>query len=50
MTSILDWLYETLPRPPIPDSETDRLAERVHGYVWQRSQPRGSWGHWVVGE
>lgn len=36
--SILDWLYESLPRPPFTDGETDGLAERVYGYVWQRSQ------------
>lgn len=40
-TSILDWLYETLPRPPFTDAETDTLADRVYGYVWQRSQAGG---------
>ncbi|HVC96888.1 MAG TPA: type I restriction endonuclease [Pirellulales bacterium] len=39
--SILDWLYESLPRPPFTDSETDGLADRVYGYVWQRSQAGG---------
>lgn len=36
--SILDWLYESLPRPPFTESETYSLADRVYGYVWQRSQ------------
>ncbi|HEX5447389.1 MAG TPA: hypothetical protein VFW87_26480 [Pirellulales bacterium] len=36
--SILDWLYESLPRPPFTASETDSLADRVYGYVWQCSQ------------
>ena len=40
-TRILDWLYEFLPRPPFTDSETDLLAKRVYGYVWQRSQAGG---------
>ena len=35
---ILDGLNEFLPRPPFTDSETDSLAKRVYGYVWQRSQ------------
>ena len=37
-TSILDWLYESLPRPPFTDNETDRLAERVYQHVWQQSE------------
>lgn len=40
-SSILDWLYESLPRPPFTEGETDSLAERVYGYVWQRSQAGG---------
>jgi type I restriction enzyme R subunit len=34
---ILDKLYETLPRPPFTESETDEIALRVYDYVWQRS-------------
>ena len=34
---ILDRLYESLPRPPFTDAETDDVASRVYDYVWQRS-------------
>jgi len=34
---ILDRLYETLPRPPFTDAETEDIASRVYDYVWQRS-------------
>jgi type I site-specific restriction-modification system R (restriction) subunit len=34
---ILDKLYESLPRPPFSDGETDEIASRVYDYVWQRS-------------
>jgi type I restriction enzyme R subunit len=34
---ILDALYEALPRPPFTEGETERIAERVYEYVWQRS-------------
>jgi len=34
---ILDRLYESLPRPPFTDAETDGIASRVYDYVWQRS-------------
>jgi type I restriction enzyme R subunit len=34
---ILDKLYETLPRPPFNDPETEEIAARVYDYVWQRS-------------
>jgi type I restriction enzyme R subunit len=34
---ILDNLWQTLPRPPFTDEETDAIAERVYDYVWQRS-------------
>jgi type I restriction enzyme, R subunit len=34
---ILDRLYESLPRPPFTDTETDEIASRVYDYVWQRS-------------
>jgi type I restriction enzyme R subunit len=36
-THILDWLYETLPRPPFTDEETVRLAHSVYDFVWQKS-------------
>jgi type I restriction enzyme, R subunit len=36
--SILDWLFETLPRPPFTESETEGLANRVYEYVWQQSE------------
>jgi type I restriction enzyme R subunit len=35
--SILDWLYESLPRPPFTDADTDRLAHDVYDFVWQKS-------------
>ena len=34
---ILDRLYESLPRPPFTDAETEDVASRVYDYVWQRS-------------
>ena len=34
---ILDRLYESLPRPPFTDTETEDIASRVYDYVWQRS-------------
>lgn len=34
---ILDRLYESLPRPPFSDTETEEIASRVYDYVWQRS-------------
>lgn len=37
-TSILDWLYESLPQPPFTESDTDSLANRVYEYVWQQSE------------
>jgi type I restriction enzyme R subunit len=36
--SILDWLFETLPRPPFTDTETESLANRVYEYVWQQNE------------
>ena len=33
----LDRLYESLPRPPFTDAETEDIASRVYDYVWQRS-------------
>ena len=34
---ILDQLYESLPRPPFTEVETEDVASRVYDYVWQRS-------------
>lgn len=34
---ILDRLYESLPRPPFTEAETEIIASRVYDYVWQRS-------------
>lgn len=34
---ILDSLWQNLLRPPFTDGETEALADRVYGYVWQRS-------------
>jgi type I restriction enzyme R subunit len=33
---ILDNLWQSLPRPPFTDQETEALASRVYDYVWQR--------------
>jgi type I restriction enzyme, R subunit len=37
-TSILDWLFETLPSPPFTEEETNRLADRLYEHVWQQSE------------
>ena len=34
---ILDRLYETLPRPPFSELETEEIASRVYDFVWQRT-------------
>jgi type I restriction enzyme R subunit len=34
---ILDNLWQSLPRPPFTEEETEELAGRVYDYVWQRS-------------
>ncbi len=34
---ILDNLYTTLPRPPFTEEDADTLANRIYGYIWQRS-------------
>jgi type I restriction enzyme, R subunit len=34
---ILDSLWESLPRPPFTEADTEDLADRVYEYVWQRS-------------
>ena len=38
---ILDNLYQSLPRPPFTDAETEDIAERVYEFTWQR----GASGH-----
>jgi hypothetical protein len=35
--SILDDLYQLLPRPPYTDQETDEVAEHIYEYVRERS-------------
>jgi type I restriction enzyme, R subunit len=40
-TSILDWLHESLPRPPFTESDAESLAQRVYEYVWQQSEAGG---------
>jgi hypothetical protein len=34
---ILDRLTMDLPNPPYTQAETERIAENVYNYVWQRS-------------
>lgn len=34
---ILDRLYESLPRPPFTDSETEAAADRIYDHIWQRT-------------
>jgi len=34
---VLDHLWQSLPRPPFTDQDTESLADRVYDYVWQRS-------------
>jgi type I restriction enzyme, R subunit len=36
--SILDWLFEWLPRPPFTEAETQTIAQRVYDYAWQQSE------------
>lgn len=43
---ILDSLWQSLPRPPFTDEETEAAASRVYDYVWQRSA--GEPGSWAV--
>ena len=37
-TSILDWLYESLPQPPFTEADTTHLGEKLYEYVWQQSE------------
>jgi type I restriction enzyme R subunit len=39
--AILDSLWQTMPRPPYTDDETQARAERIYEYVWQRSTSEG---------
>jgi type I restriction enzyme R subunit len=34
---ILDDLWQSLPRPPFTEEDTELLADRVYDYIWQRS-------------
>jgi type I restriction enzyme R subunit len=34
---ILDDRWNSLPRPPFTEEETEDLAERLYEYVWQRT-------------
>jgi type I restriction enzyme R subunit len=36
--SILDWLFEALPRPPFTETDTESLANQVYEYVWQQNE------------
>jgi type I restriction enzyme R subunit len=38
---ILDTLWQSLPRPPYGDDDTETLSDHVYDYVWQRSQSGG---------
>lgn len=40
---VLDSLWQSLPRPPFTEQETQQLADRVYDYVWQRSASGASW-------
>lgn len=37
-TSILDWLFESLPQPPFTESDATQLAQRLYQHVWQQSE------------
>jgi type I restriction enzyme, R subunit len=38
---ILDTLWQSLPRPPFTDGETEEVSARVYNYVWQQSASGG---------
>jgi type I restriction enzyme R subunit len=38
---ILDTLWQSLPKPPFSDEETEVLADRVYDFIWQRSATGG---------
>lgn len=33
---LLDKLWQSLPRPPFTEEETEAVADRVYGYLWQK--------------
>ena len=33
----INLVWQSLPRPPFTDQETEALVSRVYDYVWQRS-------------
>jgi type I restriction enzyme R subunit len=35
--SILDSLWEKLPKPPFSEEDTELLTDRIYDYVWQRT-------------
>ena len=35
---ILDNLWQSLPRPPFSEQDTEALADQIYDYVWQRSR------------
>jgi len=37
-TSILDWLFESLPQPPFTESDAKQLAGKLYEHVWQQSE------------
>lgn len=37
-TSILDWLFETLPQPPFTEDDASDLSQRLYEHVWQQSE------------
>jgi type I restriction enzyme, R subunit len=39
---ILDRLWETVPRPPFTEEETEAMAGRVYDFVWQRTARQGT--------
>ncbi len=39
--AILDSLWQTMPRPPFTEDETQARADRIYEYVWQRSTSEG---------
>jgi type I restriction enzyme M protein len=34
--AILDSLWQSLPRPPFTEEDTETVADRVYDYLWQR--------------
>ncbi|MCF8130832.1 MAG: DUF1016 N-terminal domain-containing protein [Deltaproteobacteria bacterium] len=46
---ILDNLFGALPDPPYGDEETEKIANRIYDYVWQRSSVGNPLGTQVTG-